>query len=61
MNIRTKEVLDLINHIETLDLNLNMDKLVMMGHSFGGMTAIEVARLSNKVKCVVPLDPYFHH
>ena len=33
----------------------------MSGHSFGGMTAIEVALKTNDVKCVISLDPYFLH
>jgi len=42
-----------------MNLNVDMNKLVMSGHSFGGMTAIEVALISNDIKCVVTLDPYF--
>lgn len=61
MHIRTSEVLNLIDTMKTLTLPIDMSRLVMSGHSFGAMTAIEVARMSKEIKCVIPLDPYFLH
>lgn len=41
---------------------MDMTKLTMMGHSFGGMTSLEVARkYPEDVKYCVSLDPYFMH
>ena len=40
------------------NVKLAMDKLIMAGHSFGGMTAISVSRLDPRVKLCATLDPW---
>jgi pimeloyl-ACP methyl ester carboxylesterase len=42
---------------------LNLDKLILGGHSFGGMTAVYTAREDSRVKCIGTLDPWLfaHH
>ena len=35
-----------------------MDKLVMMGHSFGGITALESSRKFEEIKYCVSFDPW---
>ena len=39
-------------------VTLALDKLVLAGHSFGGMTAIATARLDKRVKACLTLDPW---
>eukprot|EP00347_Sterkiella_histriomuscorum_P022751 403337292 len=67
---REKEVIALVDEIQdqedminnTLKLNshvkLQFDKLIMSGHSFGGITAISVTRLDERVKLLFTLDPW---
>ena len=41
---------------------MDLSKLTMMGHSFGGMTALEASRkFPEEIKYCVSLDPYFMH
>jgi hypothetical protein len=35
-----------------------MQKLIVGGHSFGGLTAISVAEKDNRVKAVFTFDPW---
>ena len=69
--IRTKEVISLIddlfeNNGATLlrklfmgpQINLDLDRLIISGHSFGGMTAIQVAKEDPRVKLCATLDPW---
>ena len=37
---------------------LDMDKLVMSGHSLGGATAMAVGEKEDKVKLILALDPF---
>ena len=37
---------------------LDMDKLIVAGHSFGGATAIKTAWEDKRVKCVLTMDPW---
>jgi cephalosporin-C deacetylase-like acetyl esterase len=37
---------------------LDMDKLIVSGHSFGGATAIKTGWEDNRVKCVLTMDPW---
>jgi len=70
LKIRNKEVSELIDSIsepgflqkqfkfpEGIDLDL--DKIVCCGHSFGGITAITTAALDDRIKCAMALDPWF--
>ena len=36
-----------------------MNKLIISGHSFGGMTAIAVGNSDKRVKACLTLDPWF--
>ena len=38
---------------------LDMDKLIVAGHSFGGATAIKTGLKDRRVKCVLTMDPWF--
>ena len=40
------------------DVRLTSD-LVLLGHSFGGITALGVAATCDEVKAVIALDPWF--
>ena len=40
------------------EVSLDIDKLVLGGHSFGGMTALSVAENDTRVKFVFTLDPW---
>jgi len=49
--------------LETLgfeNAQIDTSKLVVGGHSFGGMTAIEVGKYDQRVKAVVTLDPWVY-
>jgi alpha/beta superfamily hydrolase len=37
---------------------LNLDQLTMSGHSFGGMTAIQVAKDDDRCKNLFAIDPW---
>ena len=37
-----------------------MSKLVLGGHSFGAMTAIQTARVDNRVKALMTMDPWLY-
>jgi hypothetical protein len=42
-------------------VNLNLDKLIMSGHSFGGMTAIDATRLEpDRIKVCLTMDPWLY-
>lgn len=69
LKVRLKEVQQLIEDISDPKypqkllgfpdgVTIDMEKLVLGGHSFGGMTAIEVARHDERVKVVFSLDPW---
>jgi platelet-activating factor acetylhydrolase len=79
LDIRVKEVISLINILfdpDTLehllrvslrfpaDFHLDLSSLTLSGHSFGGMTAIDTARLDPRVSLVLTMDPWLfcrHH
>ena len=43
------------------DVTLNLDKLIMSGHSFGGMTAIESSlNEPERIKVCLTLDPWLY-
>ena len=39
-------------------VSLDLSRLVLMGHSFGGATALKTATEDNRVACVAVLDPW---
>ena len=39
-------------------IELDTSKIVISGHSFGGISALEVAKTNNKVKAAILMDPY---
>ena len=39
-------------------VSFDYEKFVMCGHSFGGMTALEVARTEPRVKFLFTIDPW---
>ena len=51
-----KFVKDILEFKETVQIDT--ENLVCGGHSFGGMTAIEVAHTDERVKAVYGLDPW---
>ncbi len=38
---------------------LDLNKIVAGGHSFGGRTAVGVAIRDERVKAIIPTDPWF--
>lgn len=40
------------------NVNLDTDNIVIMGHSFGGVTAAQVAMENPKFKAIICLDPW---
>jgi platelet-activating factor acetylhydrolase len=69
---REKETISLIDEISDSDkflakifgidhkLKLDFNNLILMGHSFGGMTAVSVAREDKRVKMLATLDPWLY-
>jgi alpha/beta superfamily hydrolase len=41
------------------DIMVDLSKLTVCGHSFGGLTALEVAKTNKKVKSSLILDPWY--
>lgn len=71
LKIREHEVKSLIDDIHKPDFlqkylgfncitRLDLSRLVVGGHSFGGMTALEVARNDSRVKAVFTFDPWVY-
>lgn len=71
IKIRVSECKNLIDMIsdpkfpqEKLGFNqnvqFNLDKFICGGHSFGGMTAIELAHQDERVKAVYTFDPWLY-
>ena len=69
VNIRRDEVITLIDCISKPDFlqngllfsseaKLDLDKLVMSGHSFGGSTSINVANSDPRIKCMFTQDAW---
>jgi hypothetical protein len=67
--IRVKEVQSFITELSQPDylekrlgfptpLNLDLSRLIISGHSFGGMTAIQLAKEDPRVKLCATLDPW---
>jgi predicted dienelactone hydrolase len=40
-------------------VKLDLAKLTVHGHSFGGITALESAVKDQRIKCCVPMDAWF--
>lgn len=47
-----------MNTLFDMEVNLDLENIVLMGHSFGGATATQVAMENAKIKGVVCLDPW---
>lgn len=69
IEIRKREVSELLDDIsrpgfmkETLSFSetaaFDFDRLIMSGHSFGGMTAIEMAHSDSRCKALFGIDPW---
>ena len=68
VDIREKEIVALIDEIcegkgiKTKmgypNINIDTNRLISMGHSYGGITALRGAHASDKVKAVVSYDPW---
>jgi hypothetical protein len=65
LGIRTREIASLIGEIQGLakndlsqDVELNLDMLTIVGHGFGGTTAITVAAKDDRIKQVLTFDPW---
>ncbi len=69
LNIREKEVKELIDDLHkpdflqdalgfSKDVRIDLSRLIVGGHSFGGMTALQVAKSDERVKAVLTLDPW---
>ena len=39
---------------------MDLDKLILGGHSFGGMTAMQYARKDPRIKALFTLDPWLY-
>ena len=64
---REQEVRELIdefyqkNFVEKtlkFEVKLNLDKLIMSGHSMGGVTALRVGNFDKRIKCILVNDPW---
>lgn len=42
------------------EIKIDLDKIILSGHSFGGMTAISTSRLDTRVKACFTLDPWLY-
>lgn len=61
---RLDDIHHLLDHIKSVELSkipsIDLNKLVMSGHSMGGMTTIEACRkFESDIKYCIPLDPFF--
>ena len=66
--IRTREVKELIDDMQddkflaklgfNAKLKLDMQSLIVAGHSFGGATAIKAGFEDRRIKCILTLDPW---
>jgi cephalosporin-C deacetylase-like acetyl esterase len=39
---------------------MDLDRLVIGGHSFGGMTAIATAKMDPRIKACITMDPWLY-
>ena len=65
LGIRTKEIASLIGEISGLaknelsqDVELDLERLTIVGHGFGGTTAVTVASKDDRIKKVLTFDPW---
>jgi platelet-activating factor acetylhydrolase len=56
--LEEKNILNEILEIDLEEPELDMDKLIVAGHSFGGATAIKTGWEDKRVKCVLTMDPW---
>ena len=64
--MRAEEVKLLVNNLAQVsevlfgdESRVDLERVAVMGHSFGGITAINACLDNEKVKAVVALDPWF--
>ena len=43
-----------------MHVKLDLKKLTVIGHSFGGMTAIGAAMIDSRIKACCAMDPWFY-
>ena len=69
MGVRVKEVKELIDDMEDKDfmkklfgmdvkVGLNMERLIVSGHSMGGATALLIGDQDPRVNCILTHDPW---
>ena len=51
---------DILCRIGLGHLNVAADKIVAMGHSFGGITAVNTARKDGRIKAILAYDPWMY-
>jgi len=56
--------IDVINHIHTLaaqqpNLNLDLDRIIMTGATFGGYYALRAAAADSRIKACISIDPFY--
>ncbi len=65
---RIADVQDILSYLEIqtsredsfLYQKVDLDRLALVGHSFGGVTVLAVAARDSRVKAVVSMDPVYH-
>lgn len=57
--VRVEEIGELIKKVkeDSKTINMSFDKLMIGGHSLGGITALECARVYPEIKHVLAIDP----
>ena len=72
IDIRVQEVINLIDEIqepeflnrvfmgEEITAKLEMDKLIMSGHSMGAATALLAGDQDDRIKCILTHDPWIN-
>lgn len=59
LNNRLKDMRACVKHLRESKWNIDMSKLTSMGHSMGGMTAIESGIMLPDFKLTIAEDPYY--
>ena len=64
LKVRVEEVQSILNTIEKPGFSkifgkIDLTRVAVSGHSFGGITALQVGLQNKKIRAVVSLDPTF--